>query len=111
LFIYCRYTSAKEIKKVRAILEYFQCMIGNIKRPAHFVAQGQTMTSCECGSFVVPFVSSEHGVKMTAPLKVCTKSKQHATVFFGVSRNEWGRDPSTIGCHMWTELFATVKCV
>jgi hypothetical protein len=31
------------------------------------------------------FVPSEHGVKMTATLEVCTKDKQHAVVrFFGV---------------------------
>jgi hypothetical protein len=39
----------KEIKKVRAILEYFRCLIGNTARPGHTVAQGQTVTCCECG--------------------------------------------------------------
>jgi hypothetical protein len=57
-----------------------------------------------------PFVPSEHGVKMTAPLEVCTKDKhQCSSAFFGVWGNERGTDPSTIGCQVWTELFATVK--
>jgi hypothetical protein len=29
-----------------------------------------------------PFVQSEHGIKMTAPLQVCTKDEQHAIVHF-----------------------------
>jgi hypothetical protein len=32
-----------------------------------------------------PFVPSKHGVNMTAPIKVCTKDKQHAIVRFFVS--------------------------
>jgi hypothetical protein len=64
------------------------------------------VTCYECGSVV----GRERGVKMTASLEICTKDKQHEMVP-GVLRNERGGDPSTIGCQVWTELFATMKCV
>jgi hypothetical protein len=43
--------------------------------------------------FSCPFVPSEHGVKMFAPLEVCTKDKQHETERF-CYRQEWKRQRS-----------------
>jgi hypothetical protein len=39
-----------------------------------------------------PFVPSEHGVKMIAPLEVCTKDKQHAVAHFLVSEGMKGAE-------------------
>jgi hypothetical protein len=48
---------------------------------------------------------------MTAPLAVCTGNKQHAVVHLLVSDGLKGVEPLTIGCQVWTELFATMKFV
>jgi hypothetical protein len=99
----------KEIQKERAILEHFCCMIGNTADVRSFCSSRSDGDMLWVWLSCNPFVLSEHGVKMTAPLEVCTKDKQHAIVhFFGVWR---GRDPLTIGCQVWTELSATMKCV
>jgi hypothetical protein len=46
------YTYKRKIKKVRAVLEYFHCMIGNIAETWHTVPQGQAVTCCMCDSAV-----------------------------------------------------------
>jgi hypothetical protein len=55
---------------------------------------------------------SEHGVKMTAVLGGLHQGQgTYSSTFFGVTRNERGRDPLAIGCQVWTGLFTTVTCV
>jgi hypothetical protein len=46
----------------------------------------QKWISCE------PFMLSRHGVNLTAPLKVCTKDKEHALVCFLVSERMKGAE-------------------
>jgi hypothetical protein len=71
--------------EVRAILEYFHCMIDN-------TAEAWSCCSSRSGGNMLQvwfscslFVPNEHSIKMTAPLEVCTKDKQHAIVHFLVS--------------------------
>jgi hypothetical protein len=57
-----------------------------------------------------PFLSSQHGVKTSAGLEVCTKDKQlEMSRFFGVWRNERDGDPPIVACQVRTDLFAIVK--
>jgi hypothetical protein len=51
----------------------------------------KTVTCCKCGS-VFRFLPSEHGVKMTAPLYICTRDKQHAVVLFLASEGMKGAE-------------------
>jgi hypothetical protein len=72
----------KVIKKVGE-MEYFRCMHGN-------TAEAWTCTRSNGGMLRVwfncsPFVPREHGIKMTVPVKVCTKDKQHELLRFFVS--------------------------
>jgi hypothetical protein len=57
-------------------------MIGNTSEASSAVAQGQAVTMLRVWFSCIPFVLSEHDVKMTAALEVCTKDKKHATVRF-----------------------------
>jgi hypothetical protein len=55
------------------------------------------------------FVPSEYAVKVIAVLEDRSKYKQHELVAFGMWRIEEGRDPSTVVCQEWTEVFAAIK--
>lgn len=104
LSIYCAWGTFKK----SAILKYFHCVTGNTTEAWSFCTSRSDMWAWfRCS----PFVPSERGVKMVAPLRVCTKDKQLATLHFGVWRNERGGDPLEIGCQIWTELFDTMICL
>jgi hypothetical protein len=70
------YQHTREIQKVRAILEYFHCMIDNTAEAWSYCSTGSDGDMLQAW-FSCPFVPSEHGVKMVATLDVCTKEKQH----------------------------------
>lgn len=79
---YCKGT--KEIKKVRAISEYFHCMVGNATETWSFC---NSRSGCDVlwVWFICPFVLSEHGVNITTPLGVCTKDKNLSLLLWGLS--------------------------
>jgi hypothetical protein len=77
--------STKEIKRVRAILEYFHCMIGNTAEALSCCSSRTDSDMLQVWFNCSPFVLSEHCTKMTTPLQVCTKDKQSEIVcFFGM---------------------------
>lgn len=92
--------------KISTILDHFHCMFGNTAK-AWSYCSSRWYRCCECGSVIVCVELAWHkNDYFTGGLH---QGKQHA--FLPPGRNERGRDPLTTGCHVWTELFATVKCV
>jgi hypothetical protein len=83
---------AKGIKRVRAILEYFLCVIGNIAEAWLCCCSRSDGDMLRVWFSRRPFVPSDHGVKVIAPLEFCTKDKQHATVRFFVSEGMSGTE-------------------
>jgi hypothetical protein len=113
------------------ILEYFCCMIGNTVEAWSCCSSRSDGDMLRVWFSCSPFVPEEHSVKLTAPLQVCTKDKQHAIcstsflVSVGMKRTEiyrqladkygqrsidsWltsmDRDLSTVGWQVWTEIY------
>jgi hypothetical protein len=69
----------KEIKKVRAILEYFRRMIGNTAEAWSCCSLRSDGDMLRVWFSCSSYVPCEHGVKMAAPIEFCTKDKQHPT--------------------------------
>jgi hypothetical protein len=65
------------IQKVREILEYFRCMIGNTAEVWSYFSSRSDNDMLRVWFSCSPFVPSECGVKMVATLEVCTKDEQH----------------------------------
>jgi hypothetical protein len=87
-------------------------MIGNTAKVWSCCSSGSDSDMLRVWFSCSPFVPSEHGVKMTDTLEVCTKDTQHTVVRFFVSEGmKRDRDPSTIGCQVRTELIDAMKCV
>jgi hypothetical protein len=101
----------KGIQKVTAMLEYFRFVIGNTAEACSWCSSRSNGDILRVWFNFSPFVRSEHGVKMTAPLEVCTKDKQHAIVRLLDSEGMKGAAIHWLGYQVWTELFATMKCV
>jgi hypothetical protein len=76
-----------EIYKVKAILEYVRCIIGNTAEAWSYCSSRSDGKMLRVWFNCSPFMPSECGVKMTALLQVCTNDKQRATVLFCVWRN------------------------
>jgi hypothetical protein len=60
----------KEIKKVKAILEYFHCMIGNTTEAWSCCSLRSDGDMLGVWFSCILFVLREHGVKVVAPLEV-----------------------------------------
>jgi hypothetical protein len=69
--------SMRGIQNVRAILEYFRCMIGNTAEAWSYCSSRSDSDMLRVWFICSPFVSSECGVKMVATQEVCTKDEQH----------------------------------
>jgi hypothetical protein len=76
--------NTKEIQKVRAILEYFRCMIGNTAEAWSYCSSRSDCDMLRVWFTYSPFVQSEHGVNVTAPLKVPRISNMQQCVGFEV---------------------------
>jgi hypothetical protein len=61
-------------------LEYFRFMIGNTAEALSCCSSRSDGDTLRVWFICIPFVPSEHGVKMTAPLEVCTKDMHRAVV-------------------------------
>jgi hypothetical protein len=82
----------KEIKKVRSIPKYFCYVIGNTAEALSCCNSRSDGNMLRVWFSCSSFVPNEHGVKMTAPLEVCTKDEQRAIVRFLVSRGMKGAE-------------------
>jgi hypothetical protein len=82
----------KEIKKVKTILKYFRCMIGNTAEAWSCCSSRSNGDMLRVWFSISPFVSSDRGVKTIAPLEVCTKNKKRGTVRFLVSKGMKGAE-------------------
>jgi hypothetical protein len=96
-----------EIKKVRAILEYFCCVIGNTAEAWSCCSSRSDRDMLRVWFSCTLFVPIEHGVKVTAPTDVCTKDMQHVTARFLVSEGIKGAE---INRKLATK-YATMTCV
>jgi hypothetical protein len=65
----------KEIQKLRLVLEYIYCMVGNTAKVWSFCSIRSDNNMLQMWFNYIPFVLIEHGVKMTSSLVVCTKDK------------------------------------
>jgi hypothetical protein len=99
--------STKESEKVRAVLEYFHFMIGNSAEAWSCSSSRSDGDMLRMWFICSPFVLSAHDIKMTVPLEVCTKDKQHVIVHFLVcegmkgqrSIDNWLRSMGCTVCH------------
>jgi hypothetical protein len=67
----------KKMKRISAVLGYFCCMIGNTTEAWSYCSSRTDSDMLKVWYMCSLFLLSECGVKMIAPLDVCTKDKQH----------------------------------
>jgi hypothetical protein len=86
---------AYETQKVRAVVEYFLCMIGSTAEAWSYCSSVSDRDLLRVWFSCSPSVLSEHGVKMSAALEVCARDKKHAAVCILVSEGTRGVKRST----------------